>query len=265
MTRNQWIVVVALGVVLCVCVCGIGGVASLLLLSPSSDRVTVESSESEPTVPRPTIPRVPTKAVVTAIPKAEVKLELGATGNYVNSIGSLQVFGQISNNSEVPVSQVQVAVSLMDASGNVVGAGSTTGTILQVIPAQSKSPFAILVSKPPTWKEIRFQIQGQAYAGATLFPPYLDLKTQGVTGRMAQFNFYTLSGTALNTGSKPAELVHVIAICWDATNKPVGVEDGYAKLDQVPAGGSAPFEVQFSNFKTAPARCDTYVQGREKR
>lgn len=252
-----------------------------LACSLSGDRVTTESvataePEVQPTEPRPvavaTLTQAPTRAPATptppqtSTPKPQIKLEVGSFTSYPSSIGGLYVAGEILNKGNVPAWQIQVAVSLLDNSGNVLAAGSGGLADLKVAPAGGKYPFLALISKAPSaWKEIKIQVQGEPYTDSAIFPPYLDLKIEGVTGKKPQFGGYSLSGRIVNTGKKTAELVKVVAVAYDQSGKVIDVGWTYSKLDQIQAGGNAPFELEFRNLKVAPVKYEVFVQGTEKK
>ncbi len=253
-------------------------VLPILACSLSNDRSTIETSataipEIRPTDSRsiaatPTQAQIPTLAVPakSPTPKPQINLEVGSFTNYQSSIGGLYIVGEILNKGNSPAWRVQVAISLIDSSGNVVGVGSVNLADMSVTPANGKYPFLVLISKAPNeWKEVKIQVQGEPYTGSSIFPPYLDLKAESVTGKNQQFGGYTLSGKVTNTGSKTAELVKIVAVAYDENSKVVDVGWTYSTLDQIQSGGNAPFELDFRNLKAAPSKYEVLVQGREKK
>jgi hypothetical protein len=278
-TKTQWVIISVLGLTAIVVVSCLGCIV-LSLFFTSTNRVTSElNATTEPEVvatppmsTRPTVVLIqvptPSRSIATRPPdtKQQIKLEVGSYTSYPNTIGGLYVAGEILNKSDAPAWQIQVAVSLLDNGGNVLAAASSGLADLNIAPAGGKYPFLALISKAPsTWKEIKIQVQGEPYTGSAIFPPYLDLKVEGITGNKPQFGGYALSGRITNTGNKTAESVKVVATAYDPNGKVVDVGWTFSKLNQIQAGGNAPFELQFANLKSAPAKYEVYVQGREKR
>jgi hypothetical protein len=199
-------------------------------------------------------------------PKPQIQLEVGTYTSYPNTIGGLYIAGEVINKGNAPAWQIQIAISLLDVSGNVLAASSSNLADLDVAPVGGKFPFLALISKAPSaYKEVKIQVQGEPYSGSSIFTPYLDLKVEGITGKKPQYGGYTLSGRITNTGSKTATLVKVVSTAYDQSGKVIDVGWTYSKLDQIQAGGNAPFELEFRNLKTAPAKYEVYVQGTEKK
>ncbi len=245
-----------------------------------SDRTTTEvTATTEPEIVPTQAPQViaptqvptrpPAIAARTPTLKPQIKLEVGSYTSYPSSIGGLYIVGEVLNRGDAPAWQIQVAVSLLDNGGNVLGASSSNLAGLSVVPPGAKYPFLILISKAPSaYKETKIQVQAEPYPGTqelAFFAPYLDLKVEGITGKKPQFGGYTLSGRIINTGNKNASLVKVVSTAYDQNGKVVDVGWTFSKLDQIQAGGNAPFELEFRNLKEAPSKYDVYVQGTEKR
>lgn len=289
MTKIQWMIIGVLGaavVILFSClVCVLLGRVAIPL---SGDRVTSESSataipEVQPTeqaavaVATPT--QVPTRTPATPpkspTPKPQIKLEVGSYSSYSDSPfpGYLTFVGEVLNKGDTPAWRIQVAVSLLDGGGNIVGVSSNNMANLNVIPARGKYPFLIRISKPSPYKEVKIQVQGEPYGDSSLFPPYLDLRVEGVTGKAPgptgpispSGNGYILRGRINNTGNKTATSVKVVAIAYDQNGKVMDVGFTYSELDQIQAGGNAPFELQLSTIKATPPKYELFAQGTEKK
>ena len=229
--------------------------------------VAPTSTPLPPAVAQPTAtlkPRPTDTPRPTSTPKPQVKLEVGSYTSYRNLIGTLVFVGEILNNGDAPATGIQVAISLLDSSGNVLATGSSNLASLRVAPANGKYPFSIWVDKAPKeWKDIKIQVQGDPLDNNPLFPPYLDLKADKVTGQPPEssYGYYGLVGKITNVGQQTAKLVHIVAVAYDKDGKVIDVGDTYSKLDQIQPGTDAPFQLEFGNIKDAPARYETFVQG----
>jgi hypothetical protein len=79
-----------------------------------------------------------------------------------------------------------------------------------------------------------------------------------------QYGSVTASGQVRNTGSVAVKYVKVTVGLYDADGKLLAVGDGFAKLDQIPPGGSAPFSVDFSRtVKQVPPTFEVYAAGQQ--
>jgi hypothetical protein len=220
--------------------------------TPESSSNTPESSSN---------PSNPSQSS-TATPQPQIDLQTGSYSYYVDSIGTLWFVGEIVNNGDAPAGSIQVVLSLLDNSGNVVGVGSDSPSFVQ---AKGKFPFKIMVDKAPKeWKDVKIQIQGTPLDSQSFMPPYIDLKTDKVTGKPSDFGGYELTGTVINTGQQTATLVHIVAAAYDKDGKVIDVGDTFATLNDIAPSGDSPFSLQFSNLTEAPASYEVFAVGYSK-
>ena len=66
-----------------------------------------------------------------------------------------------------------------------------------------------------------------------------------------------------NGGAKAAELVSVVVVVYDKGKNVIGVGEGFAKLNAIPAGGDSPYEVTV-DVKGTPDGYAAFVEGSEK-
>jgi hypothetical protein len=221
---------------------------------PGQKLTSIPAATSKPTISKPT-----------DVPKTQIKLEVGSYTNYRDTISTLWFVGEVVNKGDTPAQSVQIALSLLDGSGNVLATGSGR---ISYVAASGKFPFKIMVDKAPKeWKEVKIQVQGSAYSDKSLFPPYLDLKADKISGQppASGYGNYGLVGAIVNTGQKTATLVHVVAVAYDNDGKVIDVGETYTQLSEIGAGADAPFKLGFGNIKQAPARYEVFVQGMEKK
>jgi len=198
----------------------------------------------------------------TAEPQAQIDLQTGSYSYYFDSIGTLWFVGEIVNNGDASATSVQIALSLLDGGGNVVGVGSDSPSFVQ---AHGKFPFKVMVDKAPKeWKDVKIQIQGTPLDSQSFMPPYIDLKTDKITGNPSDFGGYELTGTVINTGQQTATLVHIVAAAYDTGGKVIDVGDTFATLNDIAPSGDSPFSLQFSNLTEAPASYEVFAVGYSK-
>jgi len=189
----------------------------------------------------------------------QIELEAGSYTSYLDSIGTLWFVGEIINKGNAPAQNVEVALSLLDDNGKVAAVGSDRFSFIQ---ANGKFPFKIMVNKAPKeWKEVKIQIQGTPYNSKSFMPPYIDLKTDQVTGQLPDSSYgkYGLAGTVINVGQKTATLVHIVAVAYDKDGKVIDVGDTFATLTDIEPGGDSPFSLEFGTITEAPASYEVFV------
>ncbi len=208
---------------------------------------------STPT-PRPTPSPTPGKVEVTT----------ANVSNYRDSIGSLWFIGELMNNGQTDAGNLQVAISLIDEAGQTIASGSASSPAVDILKPGQKTVWKVLMNnKPEAWKEARIQAQAGPVPSYTRQSNYADLKAEGVTLSPPenQYGWVKASGQVLNTGAAQARFVKVTIALYDGTDKLIAVNDSYARLDQIPPGGSAPFSVDFTGVRQTPQRFEVYVNG----
>lgn len=202
-------------------------------------------------------PGVPTP-LPTPTPESVISLEIGSYSHSFDS-GSLQFVGEILNRSKIAVSDVDIAISLLDKDGNTLAAHSTNIAERRVVPPDGKFPYLILFTNDPPkeWADVRIQVQGKPYDDTGYRAAYVDLRIEGTTGAPPA----SISGRIVNTGKSTAESVQVIGVAYDAAGTVVDVSFAYSELDKIPPGDSAPFTIDWeSNVKSASF--ELFVDGR---
>lgn len=267
--------------VLFLCICAVCAILIVALMLLSSQNVA--GNVDAPPTERP-IAVLPTQINPTALAAgatptlrppgppqlrgADISASLSVASYTSNRdiIGALYFYGELSNNGTIPAQRVQIVLSLLDASGNVLAAESANLSELDIALPNTKYPFKFLVTKAPKeWKEVKIQVQAEPYSDSPfmIFRPYLDLKTDKVTGQLSQLGVYSLSGKVTNLGNKTAGFVKIVGVAYDKNGKVIDVADGYSSLDKVQAGKDSPFQIMFGYIKAAPASYVVFAQGRE--
>jgi hypothetical protein len=205
----------------------------------------------------------PTKVVPTVTPTpGKIDLIAQNTSCYKTSIDSVYCIGEVVNQGQAEASEVRIAISLLDATGKTVATGSAGGflpTVPILKPGEKTVYYALMDGEPAEWAEQRVQVQGKPVTASTRSSAYLDVNADGVTIGTNQYDWVVVSGQVVNTGTGTAKSVRVTAAVYDAEGKLVGVRDGYAKLEQIPAGGSAPFSIDFLNLEGEYPTVDVYI------
>jgi hypothetical protein len=203
----------------------------------------------------PVASNTPVEPKSTSTPEPQIDLQMGNYTSYTDSIGSLWFVGEILNKGNASAESVDIALSLLDSNGNVVGVGTD---MLSYVPANGKFPFKILVNDAPKeWKDVKIQIQGSPSGG--FLSPYVDFKTDKVTGQPSTYGTYGLTGTVINIGEKTATLVHIVAVAYDKDGKVVDVADTFSALTDIAPGGDSPFSIDFLNLTDTPASYELFV------
>ena len=188
--------------------------------------------------------------------------QVANAGFYETPVGSLWCLGEVINNTGADIEQVQVAVSLYDAEGEVVATGSTF-TEFDIIPNESKMPFALLFTEPPSGFSHH---QVVALSGVTVAHwgrNYMDLTIESDRGEASGERAYVVTGQVRNTGQHDAEQVRMVVTAYDAEGRVVGIRRGSPETQALGIGESSPFRVSLSSLGGQVITYTVQVQGRQ--
>lgn len=230
---------------------GVSTVQGISATATSTPRPTVTPSPTATSPPSPTVP-----------PRVDVAVENVA--NYRDSIGSLYFIGEVVNKGQTEAANLQVAISLLGDGGQTLASGSAASFGVDILQPGEKTVWrALLNNKPESWKEERVQVQAGPVPSFVRETTYRDLKTEGVTLAPPenQYSWVKANGQVINTGTSSARSVRITVALYDDTGKLIAVSESYARLEQVPAGSSAPFSIDFTGTKQIPPKFDVYASG----
>lgn len=186
--------------------------------------------------------------------------QVANAGFYETPVGSLWCLGEVINNTGADIEQVQVAVSLYDADGEVVATGSTF-TEFDIIPNEGKMPFALLFTEPPSDFSHHQVVALSGVAVAHWGRNYMDLTVEGDRGEASGERAYVVTGQVRNTGQYDAEQLRIVVTAYDAEGQVVGIRRGGPETQTLGAGESTPFRVSLSSLGGQVVTYTVQVQG----
>jgi LysM repeat protein len=186
--------------------------------------------------------------------------QVANAGFYETPVGSLWCLGEVINNTGADIEQVQVAVSLYDAEGEVVATGSTF-TEFDFIPNESKMPFALLFTEPPSGFNHHQITALSGVAVAHWGRNYMDLTIESDHGEASGERAYVVTGQVRNTGQHDAEQIRMVVTAYDAEGRVVGIRRGSPETQTLGIGESSPFRVSLSSLGGQVVTYTVQVQG----
>ena len=164
------------------------------------------------------------------------ELDRGVEGDYYALVCEAENVG------DGTAGMIEAIVTAYDAQGHVVGVGSTMSEQNRVMPGELATfNVGLNVIDDVASHTVLFD----AYADDVAELP--DLVFTNITWLTDRFGDPYFVGEVRNNGSEPATGVLVSVTIDDADGELAGTDSGYALLDLIPAGGSAPFSVTFWN------------------
>ena len=179
---------------------------------------------------------------------------------YESSVGSLRCLGQVANPNTRALENVQVRITLKDASGQTLVEGRPF-TALDVIPPGGQSPFELLFASPPE-RYTNFEATvvraepsnepGGRYARLQI------VSKQGGTGGLQ----FRVIGKARNAGDKAAVNVKVVVTAYDAANNVIGYRQQPLGDGNLAPGATGDFSIAFAPSGGTPAHFEVAAEGR---
>jgi LysM repeat protein len=191
-------------------------------------------------------------------PPLPVQVEHAA--RYQTPVGSVWVLGEVFNSTDQPIENVQVRVSLLDATGLEVDS-ALPFVSLDAIPPGGRVPFSVLFEGPPV-----SVIDFQAYVVradpsynhntryATLEVSEVQMKQEGTQ--------YRVLGKVTNTGATNVAGAQTVVTLYDDKGHVSGFRQYALPDDQLGPGGVVNFDV--SPDPSAPAVANSAVSAQAR-
>ncbi len=179
----------------------------------------------------------------TALPPDAVLLGLLSDNSFTDEFNTLNIVGEVRNDSNLDVGKTDIAITFYDTAGAVVGTANGK-TMLEVIPPGEVSPFLITLSHPLG------MVSYSVRAVARPVPPKLNAQLSVVEVKRYEdeAGFFHVKGVVANTGSVEAKRAKVIAVIYGRGGGVINVGFTYLSPPILAPGERASYEVIFTYF-----------------
>ena len=218
---------------------------------PPTDPPTVEALATDTPVPTdtpiPTDTPAPTDTAVPAeaaappetagVPEGADGVEFQGVTDYLSGSGSHYLVGEVLNRTAETLRFVEISATFYDASGQVVGGGSTFTELNSVEPG-SAAPFKLTTLNPPAFERYDLQVD---YATTT--QPPIRLEITGHSGALDGSGWYRVTGEVRNPHGFAVKFPEIVATYYNGAHEVIRVEANLAQVNPLEPGQSSPFEV----------------------
>ncbi len=193
--------------------------------------------------------------IFTSIPFAQSKTEdikILSYSYYVDSIGVLDVVGEIQNTGSETIKNVYLTGTLTAADGTIVGGGNTRAWVLYLTP-QQKAPFYMEFYKPSIggdWYSVDVSkvTLKVSQADAVESHQYPDLRIVSSEGKVStnadDYGTYWVTGSIQNTGSQTAQKLTVVGAFYNSSGNVVAVSyTSYLTPTALSPSGTVQFKI----------------------
>jgi hypothetical protein len=194
-------------------------------------------ANQRPVITTPVVP------VPTALPPDAVLLGLLSDNSFTDEFNTLNIVGEVRNDSNSNAGQTDIAVTFYDAAGAVVGTANGQ-TILETIPPGETSPFLITLSQPPGM--VSYSLRAVAR------PATPELNAQLAVVEVKRYEddtgFFHIRGVVENTGSVVAQRAKVVGVIYGRGGAVINVGFTYLDSPTLAPGERARYEIIFTYF-----------------
>jgi hypothetical protein len=212
-----------------------GGVAAFL----SRERAPDASGGGAPPQ-APLLPNAPLLLTAgTTAPEAAATATFAAESQASGYQKSFYVLGFVTNTSPFTIDKPKVTAVLLDKTGKEVATRDGYAES-DALAANATAPIKILVSDPPAYASMKFELVPKKAS-------YIPTQSEGLrleVGEAPHQTFGTsweVTGKVFNDGKQDARFVHIQVLAFNAQNKLIGLDSTYADGESVAAGASGRF------------------------
>jgi hypothetical protein len=179
----------------------------------------------------------------TSLPPDAVLLGLLSDNSFTDEFNTLNIVGEVRNDSNLDVGQTDIAVTFYDGAGAAIGTANGE-TMLDVIPPGEISPFLLTLSRPAGM--VSYSLRAVARPVASELNAQLSVvelkRYEDDTG------FFHIRGVVKNTGSVVAKRTKVVATIYGRGGGVINVGFTYVNPPTLAPGEQARYEVIFTYF-----------------
>jgi len=173
------------------------------------------------------------------VPTASAEVTILNDKKYVGDDDSVHIVGEIQNNLDVPLRQIQVFVTLYDSSNNIISTKETSSLVNTIMPTM-KSPFDLILTeknlKQADSYELDFDYQVSAPKSQVI-----DITSSEIS--RDSHNNLMITGTVANNGETTANTISVVATLYDKDGNVAAVSKTHPEPDYLRSDDEAFFLV----------------------
>lgn len=203
----------------------------------------------------------PTELLPTPTP---MPFGIRGVGFYETPVGSLHCLGEVVNTTAEVLTNVQVRVTLFDASGNALIGGNVFAAA-DILPPTTRAPFSLLFTAPPPNFTSHQVVALRGEAAGELAARYVPVTVEEVTGAPYGPQF-EVSGVVRNRDpERTAATVIVVATAYDEAGLVTGFRQQTVDVgDGLAPNATAPFRLRFTVYKGLPADFAVIAYGKSR-
>ncbi len=173
------------------------------------------------------------------VPTASAEVTILNDKKYIGDDDSVHIVGEIQNNLDVPLRQIQVFVTLYDSNNNIISTKETSSLVNTIMPTM-KSPFDLVLTeknlKQADSYELDFDYQVSAPKSQVI-----DITSSEIS--RDSHNNVMITCTVANNGEITANTISVVATLYDKDGNVAAVSKTHPEPDYLRSEDEAFFLV----------------------
>ena len=158
---------------------------------------------------------------------------------YIGDDDALHIVGEIINNLEIPINQINVNVTLLDENENIISIKETNSLVNTIMPGM-RGPFDLILTNNDVKKTKSYSLELD-YKVSTPKNQVIDITESELS--FDNYNNLIITGTVINRGDITANTVAVIATLYDKEGNVAAVSRIHPEPDYLRVNNHAFFVV----------------------
>jgi len=162
--------------------------------------------------------------------------------SYISSNGILHVVGEVNNNLDNTVKNVQIKATFFDSTNNIIATVATQAMLNIILPGE-KSPFEILLSDQTLINKVNsYNLVVSSYNKPIDILPQ-NLRIISDNSYFSKSEYFNIHGKILNEGPSRSTYTMITAICYDTNGTVVATTQGFTNPATVISGRETQFNI----------------------
>lgn len=173
------------------------------------------------------------------VPTASAEVTILNDKKYVGDDDSVHIVGEIQNNLDVPLRQIQVFVTLYDVNNKIISTKETSSLVNIIMPTM-KGPFDLVLTEK-NLKQVHSYELDFDYEVSSPKSQVIDITSSEIT--RDSHNNLMITGTVANNGEITANTILVVATLYDKDGNVAAVSKTHPEPDYLRSDDEAFFLV----------------------
>lgn len=172
--------------------------------------------------------------------QADAKVDILSHSSYIDSLGWLNVVGEVQNTGDQSVEHVKITATFYDSSDVVVDTSFTFADLSTILPGR-KSPFNIMLLDESQVSKVDDYVLSVSFSSTVSVQQSLQILSH--SSYVDGLGWFNIVGEVENLATGGATHVQVIATCYDSSGTVIDTSFTFTNPSDIESGKKAPFDI----------------------